>query len=810
MKQNIMTIVTSIERNSVEELRQLLKTEFKVEFCEATQQVTCQGPLDFCALKTLHFASFVILDRCDEFDPCLVFEATFDGTKQAFLDDLIKVAPGAVAEIYKHCVGFPVSFAELPHLARQYFLDHNVAANVLFAGSPGRSASQILRESRLRNDIVEFLGEYRKNLGTTPASYAGIQRDIQRQVVRADWRDSSGSKDGSSQRYKANHGWADESYEPPFEVRHGHRVLGTVALALSFAALIVTAWIINQIYGLEPFQIGEEIDNWYGYVMPIIDPVSGLLGAFLYPVVKWLIVLSEPLAWTLFVLAVVWIVLRVLDRFLTSTRANRLERTTLVGRLRHSNLVAGRVVIAVLVAVIVASWLDTPADAKVRALLMIAVLWLGLRGGELLFRRRFSDPRATGFGLRLVRHGLFFARHVAYAALICFGSFEFAKGLMSAGSNDASGLLHLLNLDILDVWVSEEFGAFWQKSLKLPDDASIGQWLIYVSLAFLPLIAVFICWWKLNYWKTTLQVMVEFRHLRFWPETWRRFKVDAARAAMLVLLWVGGVYLLNRVLNFGWISVTYLDSVGELLAVVAQAILVVAFYGVVVVGAVYVVGIAVLVLIRFCEARDNRTYASAGTLLDDPMANVEAYAREEYGVNKLQNHLASLTYVKRGYFRILLLRVTLATINLLSRWWFNQGKLGGITTIIYARWVLLDGGKRLLFLDNFSGAWESYLNEFIDMSAVKGLNAIWTNTHLPKKDAGQAVNFPETKYYLWQGAQLERPFKAYVRNSQIETLLWYSAYPNLSITNINNNGAIRDAMFKDLKPDKLDALFRHL
>ena len=106
--------------------------------------------------------------------------------------------------------------------------------------------------------------------------------------------------------------------------------------------------------------------------------------------------------------------------------------------------------------------------------------------------------------------------------------------------------------------------------------------------------------------------------------------------------------------------------------------------------------------------------------------------------------------------------------------------------------MLIDRRRRLLFLDNYGGAWNSYLNEFIDMGAVKGLNAIWSNTFVKAAD-GTTYAYPESRYYFWKGAQAEQPFKAYVRQSQLETIVWYSAYPTLSITNINTNTDLRQS-----------------
>ena len=94
------------------------------------------------------------------------------------------------------------------------------------------------------------------------------------------------------------------------------------------------------------------------------------------------------------------------------------------------------------------------------------------------------------------------------------------------------------------------------------------------------------------------------------------------------------------------------------------------------------------------------------------------------------------------------------------------------------------------------------------MGAVIGVNAIWTNTYV-RSDVGK-IGFPRTKFLLWKGAHAERPFKAYVRKSQAETLVWYSAYHTLNVVNIINNNALRKAVFKPLDTAALDALATRL
>lgn len=144
-----------------------------------------------------------------------------------------------------------------------------------------------------------------------------------------------------------------------------------------------------------------------------------------------------------------------------------------------------------------------------------------------------------------------------------------------------------------------------------------------------------------------------------------------------------------------------------------------------------------------------------------------------------QNHLTSLTEVKPGRFRLTLLKLVLAVVNLGARHIFNKGNLGGIPSIHFARWLLVNNGRHLVFLSNFDDSWEHYLGEFIDQ-ASNGLTAVWSNT----------VGFPRTKWLILGGARDEQRFKYFARKSQAVTRLWYSAYPYLSVTNILNNAEI--------------------
>ncbi|WP_172680213.1 hypothetical protein [Methylomonas koyamae] len=161
---------------------------------------------------------------------------------------------------------------------------------------------------------------------------------------------------------------------------------------------------------------------------------------------------------------------------------------------------------------------------------------------------------------------------------------------------------------------------------------------------------------------------------------------------------------------------------------------------------------------------------------------------------QLQNHLTSVIEIKPGNFRFYTLKVVLAGINLVAKLVATKGNLSGIVTIHFARWVILPGNaggrRRLLFMSNYDGSWENYLGEFIDHASV-GLTAVWSNTQ-QAKDRG----FPDTQWLaLRGGSRDEQRFKNFARNSQLPELVWYSAYTDLSVKNIENNRRIHAGLF---------------
>jgi hypothetical protein len=159
---------------------------------------------------------------------------------------------------------------------------------------------------------------------------------------------------------------------------------------------------------------------------------------------------------------------------------------------------------------------------------------------------------------------------------------------------------------------------------------------------------------------------------------------------------------------------------------------------------------------------------------------------EEYEDIHNQNQFTQLLIMKPGKMRLITLLGLMLFAKSLVNNLFVKGKLMGIPTIHFARWLLMDGKKRMLFFSNFDGSWQQYLGDFIDKSGW-GLTGIWSNTE----------NFPRTRFLFTGGAYDEEHFLAWSRYYQIPTAVWYCAYPNLSIKNVMNNTFIRNELMLD-------------
>jgi hypothetical protein len=137
-------------------------------------------------------------------------------------------------------------------------------------------------------------------------------------------------------------------------------------------------------------------------------------------------------------------------------------------------------------------------------------------------------------------------------------------------------------------------------------------------------------------------------------------------------------------------------------------------------------------------------------------------------------------YVKPGWVRQAVISAVLPLIGWGTRHLFTHDSLAGVKTIHFARWIPLDGGKRVVFASNYDGSLESYNNDFIDLVAW-GLNLVFSNGY----------GYPKTRGLVFGGATREQEFKDFLRSHQIPTPIWYSAYPELTAVNVERNAKLR-------------------
>jgi hypothetical protein len=171
---------------------------------------------------------------------------------------------------------------------------------------------------------------------------------------------------------------------------------------------------------------------------------------------------------------------------------------------------------------------------------------------------------------------------------------------------------------------------------------------------------------------------------------------------------------------------------------------------------------------------------------DDPrldLGQLKAFAAQEDQI--VQNHVASIVLVKPGVVRSIIIRGSLRVLKMFVPLVATDGYLGSMRTIHFAHWTLVGNAGRLMFLSNFDGSWQSYLDDFVD-KAHRGLTLAW----------GNCVGFPPTKKLIEEGATHGTQFKAWARQSQTQSILWYSAYADLTVNQILRNAAIVDGLRK--------------
>jgi hypothetical protein len=161
----------------------------------------------------------------------------------------------------------------------------------------------------------------------------------------------------------------------------------------------------------------------------------------------------------------------------------------------------------------------------------------------------------------------------------------------------------------------------------------------------------------------------------------------------------------------------------------------------------------------------------------DEAHSLELAALEDHDVS---NQFSALGAVKPGVVRLWTVTFVLIIIDWSARHLYTRGRLARVRTIHFARWVWIDPDKRILFLSNYDGSLESYMDDFINKVGF-GLNVVFSN----------GVGYPRANWLICDGCKDERKFKEYLRRHQLPTEVWYAAYRNSTAADLERNGLIR-------------------
>jgi len=154
------------------------------------------------------------------------------------------------------------------------------------------------------------------------------------------------------------------------------------------------------------------------------------------------------------------------------------------------------------------------------------------------------------------------------------------------------------------------------------------------------------------------------------------------------------------------------------------------------------------------------------------------------------NQFNVLGDVKPGLLRRTMLKFFLVLLDYSARHVYNRGYLTRVRSIHFARWVLMDNGRRLFFASNYDGSLESYMDDFINKVGW-GLNLVFSN----------GTGYPTTNWLVLDGCKNEQRFKDLLRRHQLPTEVWYKAYPGLTAFDLKRNTLIREGIERSALSD---------
>ncbi len=155
--------------------------------------------------------------------------------------------------------------------------------------------------------------------------------------------------------------------------------------------------------------------------------------------------------------------------------------------------------------------------------------------------------------------------------------------------------------------------------------------------------------------------------------------------------------------------------------------------------------------------------------------------------NKVVNEMTVIAPLKPGMFRRIFLALSLRLVAMVRYFAY-------IPTVHTARWLQLDGGKRLVFIATFDNQSEAYAHDFVD-SEKRSRNLAVIFSHV--------MGFPQTRWLIHRGTDYRKTYMKGVRSFQFKTQFWYAFNTDLSVENLKNNRAFRLGLNRNMKDDEI-------
>jgi len=155
------------------------------------------------------------------------------------------------------------------------------------------------------------------------------------------------------------------------------------------------------------------------------------------------------------------------------------------------------------------------------------------------------------------------------------------------------------------------------------------------------------------------------------------------------------------------------------------------------------------------------------------------------------NQYTALGAVKPGLYRRWLLTLLLVFTEYACRHIFTRGFLARVQTIHFAHWFFFDDKTRVVFVSNYDGSHQGYMDDFINKVGW-GLNILFSN----------GVGWPRTRWLIFGGSRIEQSFKYYQRRHQVPTQVWYKAYPGLTSFDLARNARVRQGFERNNMTDE--------